>query len=167
MKKKTSTVYVGLGSNIGNKVENCQKAIEKVQQNNKITIIKVSSLYKTEPIGYNNQDWFINCVLELHTLLIPDELLSIFKQIEKDLKRVNNIKWGPRTIDLDLLLYNNLIINKSNLQIPHPQMHRRSFVLTPLSEIAPDIIHPIFSKTAMELLQNLKDEQKVEKYKGS
>jgi 2-amino-4-hydroxy-6-hydroxymethyldihydropteridine diphosphokinase len=142
-------VYIGIGSNLGDKKENIRKSIKFMEE--KCKIIKVSSLYKTEPIGYKNQDWFLNCTIKAETELKPLELLRFLQSIEKKLGRIRTIKNGPRTIDLDILFYNKKVINKRRLIIPHPRLHERAFVLDPLKEIAANFIHPVLKKPINEL----------------
>jgi len=149
--------YLGIGSNIGNRKKNIRKSINLIK--NKCKIIKISSIYKTEPIGYKNQNWFINCVIKIETKLTPEELLIFLKNTELKLKRIKKIKNGPRTIDLDILFYKNSIINKYNLIIPHPRAHERLFVLTPLKEISPKLIHPILRKNITNIIKGVKDGQ--------
>jgi len=157
-------VYIGLGSNLTNKEENIKKAINLLEQ--KCKILKLSSLYKTEPVGYKNQDWFLNCVVKVKTGLGPKKLLVFLQSIEKRLKRVKTIKNGPRVIDLDILFYGKKIINESRLVIPHPQLHKRLFVLRPLQNLCPDFIHPVLQKSVNELLSILNNPEKVEFYKN-
>lgn len=133
-------VYLSLGSNIGDKFAYLKKAIENLKQHEKIEITKYSSLYETAPVGYLNQDNFINQVIELSTSLLPYELLSVCQMIENKLERKRTIRFGPRTIDIDILLYDDLILNDENLTIPHPRMYERAFVLVPLFEINKDLV---------------------------
>lgn len=149
------TVYIGIGSNLGSREQNCLKAIALLSENN-ITVTKQSSLYETEPWGVKDQPEFINMAAEASTDLEPLRLLKILKEIEKELGRQETERWGPRAIDLDILLYNDLAINTPELTIPHPSMHIRAFVLKPLSEIAPDKVHPVMGKTIKELLASIK-----------
>ncbi|MDO8885918.1 2-amino-4-hydroxy-6-hydroxymethyldihydropteridine diphosphokinase [Candidatus Oleimmundimicrobium sp.] len=132
-------VYIGLGSNIGDREAYLRAAIRLLKKHKDIEVKKVSSIYETEPENYTEQRKFYNLVLELKTSLPPDELLKICNFIESLLKRKREIKWGPRTIDLDILLYDELEINEENLKIPHSLMCERSFVLVPLLEIASDL----------------------------
>ncbi len=147
-------VFLSIGSNLGNRKENCLKAIEEIKKIS-IKIKKISSLYETEPWGIKDQPSFINLAIEVETTISPKELLSAIKEIEKTLERKETYRWGPRTIDIDILLYDNLIIDDNDLKIPHAHMHERDFVLKPLSEIAPDTIHPVLKKPILQIYNNL------------
>ena len=127
-----------------------------------LTITKKSSLYETEPVGKKDQPWFFNMVIEGETNLSPEDLLRTCQAIEKKLGRVEGEKWGPRPIDIDILLYGDLVLNLPHLTIPHSRLHLRNFVLQPLSEIAPNIIHPISKKLIKELLKISLDTSKVQ-----
>lgn len=146
--------YIGIGSNLGNRQENCLHAIELLQKKG-IIVTKRSSLYETEPWGVKDQPLFINMAIEIETSLEPGELLKVLKNIEKELGRQQTLQWGPRTIDLDILLFDDIILNKDNLKIPHPLLHERDFVLRPLCEIAPDVYHPLLKLRIYELLQKI------------
>lgn len=154
-----AVVYIGLGSNLGNPEENIREALAMLNDRSEIKIAAVSSLYLTEPVGLEDQPWFYNCVAELETDLPPELLLDILQSIENDLGRVRTIRWGPRTVDLDILLYGKLTINNERLNIPHPRMLERSFVMVPLDEIAPFAQFPD-GKSVAELRENLKNEKK-------
>ena len=149
-----SIVHIGIGSNLGNREENCLKAIRFLSQNG-IHVRKRSSMYETEPWGVKEQPGFINMTIEGETGLRPAELLEVLKKIEDEIGRTETYRWGPRVIDLDVLLYDNLVMHTPELTIPHPRMHEREFVLRPLAEIAPDKIHPVLKKTMRELLSGL------------
>jgi len=151
------TAYIGLGSNIGEREKNLNTAIDMLNETPGIEVLQVSSYINTAPVGYTQQPDFLNAVAEIKTKLQPDELLKICMDIESKLKRKRIIRWGPRTIDLDILLYGEQIINDENLVIPHPRMHEREFVLRPLAEIAPKAFHPVIKKTVAEILTNLKN----------
>lgn len=159
-------VFVGFGSNLGDKVENCRRAVELLGASEGVEVLKVSSLWRTEPWGFHDQDWFLNGVLELETTLGPRELLGLLKAVEVRLGRTPTFRWGPRVIDLDLLLYGQEVIREDGLEIPHPHLHERAFVLVPLAEIAPDAHHPLLRRTAREMLEALGDPSGVE-YFGS
>lgn len=134
--------YIGLGSNLGDKVRNIREALQLLESRKGVKVIKVSSLYETIPVGYSNQPNFINAVVAVQTDKPPDELLAIAKAIEAELGRQKSFRWGPRLIDLDILLYDNLTYKSAKLKLPHPEVKNRAFVLVPLAEIAGDKIHP-------------------------
>ncbi len=158
-------VFIGIGSNLGNAKENCQQGIIALRQKKEIDFIRSSFFYKTEPLGGPKQDFFINCVVEIKTLLPPENLLSFLKNLEKRMGRVKSIKWGPRVIDFDILFFNDKVIDSPHLKIPHPLSHKRKFVLEPLGEIAPDLIHPVFNKSIKELKKDIAFvKQKIEIY---
>lgn len=149
-----STAYLGIGSNLGDRRKNCLDAIEMLEQKG-IIIKKKSSLYETEPWGVENQPMFLNMAIEIETDLKPGELLGLLKEVEKEVGRGKTYKWGPRIIDLDILLFDNISVDEYNLTIPHPLMHEREFVLKPLAEIAPDVTHPLLHERIQELLHHL------------
>ena len=146
-------VFIGIGSNLGDKEKNIKRAVNLLKD--KCKILKISSFYETEPVGYKEQDWFLNCALKLETILKPKELLEFLQSIEKKLKRTRTIKNGPRTIDLDILFYDDKVIQQKNLIVPHPRLHKRLFVLEPLEEIAPDFVHPVLKKSIRKLFKLL------------
>ncbi len=148
-----NTTYIALGSNLGNKQSNIENALELLKQHG--TIVQCSSWYTTEPVGYTNQDTFLNGVVEFETTLSPRELLGVCQDIEQQLGRVRTVNNGPRTIDLDILFYEDQVINQEDLIIPHPRMHERKFVLQPLCEISPDLVHPQINKTIKEIKKQL------------
>lgn len=153
--------YVGIGSNLGKKRENYQEALERIAKIPDTKIIKESSIYESEPLG-DSKEWYVNGVIEIETDIKPAELLKKFKNIERAMgrKKVRR-RWGARIIDLDILLYDTVKLDKGSLKIPHPEMHNRKFVLIPLSEIAPQVVHPILGMTISELLVSVKDDKKV------
>ncbi len=155
------SAYLGIGSNIGDKISYIKKSLVVLSKLPKTKITKVSSLYETEPYGRKEQPWFVNIAVEIFTELDPIELFKKCKAIELKLGRQKREKWAEREIDIDILLYNNVIISTPELQIPHPDMHNRRFVLIPLSEIAPDVVHPILKKRISELLIECKDTTRI------
>ena len=158
--RKWHKVYLSLGSNMGDKRENLLEAIKRVGELENTEVVKSSTILETEPFGYIEQDNFLNACLEVKTLLIPQEFLSSILKIELDMGRVREIKWGPRVIDIDILFYDNEIIQEDNLAVPHPWICEREFVLEPLSEIAPNYVHPLERKTIMMLARKLKESGK-------
>lgn len=158
-----TTAYIGLGSNLGDKEANIKKALELLEKNPCVQVKKVASFYKTAPLYVTKQDWFLNTVAEIKTSLNPHELLTLLKTTEKDLDRTPTVRWGPRTIDLDLLLYGSDKIKSPDLVVPHPRMTERAFVMVPLAEIAPNLCVPGRGR-ARELAHLLSTDQSVEKY---
>jgi 2-amino-4-hydroxy-6-hydroxymethyldihydropteridine diphosphokinase len=155
--------YIGIGSNIGDKGHQCERAISEILKVDRHTLLSKSSLFKTQPIGYTSQDWFVNGVIKIETDLEPPELLQTLKTIESQLGRTETFRWGPRVIDLDILFFDDIEIHTEELQIPHPLIQNRQFVLIPLAEIDRHLIHPVLKKTVQELLNNFKENQGVEK----
>ena len=157
----THQVYIGIGSNVGNKRENFFEAVTRLAKLPDTRVLKESSLYESEPLG-DAQEWYVNGAVEIETRFRPDMLLKKFKNIERAMGRKKIKKrWGARVIDLDILLYDSAVIKKKDLRIPHPEMPTRKFVLIPLSEIAPQVIHPELGVTISELLINVKDDKKI------
>lgn len=147
-------VYLSLGSNIGQREQHLAKAINALEEKTKVT--KKSQTYESEPWGENDQQWFLNLCLEIETELTPEKLYELIEQTETNLKKEKITKYGPRTIDIDILFYDELIIYNS-LTIPHPRLKDRQFVLLPLKEIAPSLVHPIDKKTITELQSECSD----------
>jgi len=156
-------VYIGIGSNIGDKVNQCERAISEILKVDHHKLLAKSSLFKTQPIGYTSQDWFVNGVIKIETDLGASELLRTLKTIESRLGRMETFRWGPRTIDLDILFFDDAEIHTEELQVPHPFIQERQFVLIPLAEIDQHLVHPVFKKTVQELLNDIKEDQGVEK----
>lgn len=153
--RKRHTIYVGLGSNMGDKTENLNKALKIIDEDEDSYVYKVSEFISTKPYGYTNQDDFVNGAACIRTLRNPHEFLKLIGVIEKKLNRVRQIHWGPRTIDVDILLYDNEIIRNDELIIPHIEMHKRDFVLKPLCDIAPQAYHPVLCKSVAALYDEL------------
>lgn len=149
-----SKVWIALGSNMGEGRKNLDLAIKMMNERG-VLVEKVSTYIETEPYGYTEQDNFVNAVCIAETKLSPRELLKVLLKIELDMGRVRIIKWGPRIIDLDILFYEDLIIDEEDLKVPHIEIQKRSFVLEPVNEISPDKIHPVFKKTVHQLLLDL------------
>lgn len=145
-----TTVFLGIGSNLGDLRENCLNAVRLLEERS-VVVLKKSSEYRSAPWGVREQPDFLNLCIEAVTDLSPAKLLSVIKEIEKELGRKETYRWGPRVVDIDILLYGDEIMDESGLKIPHPHMHERGFVMEPLSEIAPDVRHPVLKKTVKEL----------------
>jgi 2-amino-4-hydroxy-6-hydroxymethyldihydropteridine diphosphokinase len=158
------TAYLGLGSNLGDRQANLDQALEFLGQ--RLRIKKVSSIYDSEPVGNIEQPRFLNLVCEVVTNLPPKGLLALAKGIENKLGRIGGRSGAPRTIDIDILLYGNEVMNTPELTIPHPRMTKRAFVLVPLVEIAPDVVHPVTGQTAKEMLKAAREVQGVFKWEG-
>lgn len=150
--RKKHNAYVGLGSNMGRRKKNIAAALAALETTSKIEVVKVSSLYETDPEGGpGDQPKFINAAVHLETMLSPERLLAVCLNIEDSLGRKRQIRWGPRTIDLDLLLFDAEIRATAELTLPHPMLHERRFVLEPLAEIAPELVHPTLERTIRTL----------------
>jgi 2-amino-4-hydroxy-6-hydroxymethyldihydropteridine diphosphokinase len=152
-------VYLSLGSNVGDRAGNLEGAIERLGKLG--TVMAVSSFYETEPVEFAAQPWFLNCVVELDTERMPKQLLAAILDIEKEMGRRRIQKKGPRTLDIDILLFGNSIVKMKGLTIPHPAMHERRFVLEPLAEIAPEARHPVLKRSIRELRDALPPGQTV------
>ena len=144
------TAYVALGSNLGDKEANLRRALELLQERG-VEVVKTSSFICTEPYGVTDQPQFLNGVCEVRTSLVPLALLHTLLEIEQEMGRVRLRHWGERNIDLDLLLYEDVVLDTPELKLPHPDMQNRDFVLLPLAEIAPELVHPILQKSIEEL----------------
>jgi len=164
--KQKHAVYISIGSNIGNKLKNCQNGIAALIKPGLSLLRKQSPFYSTEPVDYKNQDWFINAVIKIQSVFDPYQLLSEIKSIQQGVGRISDpVRYGPRVLDLDILLYDDLVINSSGLVIPHPRMHKRRFVLKPICDIDPKVVHPVLKKDMRHLLANLGDGQKIFEYR--
>jgi 2-amino-4-hydroxy-6-hydroxymethyldihydropteridine diphosphokinase len=156
------TVYLSLGSNVGDRARNLQGAIAALRKAG-VDVTRISSMFETEPVDYLDQPWFLNCAVEAETELPAVALLKALRQIEADMGSKKLVSKGPRLIDLDILLYDDETIDTPELQVPHPRMHLRRFVLEPLAEIAPNVRHPVYGVSAAEMLANLPDKSSVRK----
>lgn len=148
---KYNVVFIGMGSNLGNREENIKKAILKIGELPHASIVATSSIINTKPIGKRDQPDFLNCIIRIETNFNAEKLLTQLKKIESDMGRIRGEKWGPRIIDLDILFFNDEIVNTKNLQIPHPGILNRKFVLQLMKEFAPEFVHPIEKKTIEDL----------------
>ena len=148
-----SRIFLGLGSNLADRLRNLHEAIALLE----CRLVKQSSVYETEPVGYLHQPWFLNMVIQIETDLTPRELLKRCQEIEKKLKRQRVTHKGPRTVDLDILFYDNVVCSDADLILPHPAISQRRFVLIPMNEIVSDFVHPVLQKTIRELLESCED----------
>ena len=168
------TAYLGLGSNLGERRKNLERAAEllfrspsepldhgRLKSHGHLRLLRSSSVYETAPWGYANQPDFLNCVLEVETGLTPDRLLDITQGVEREMGREWSLRYGPRVIDLDILFYGAIIIEQANLQIPHPRLHQRAFVLAPLAELAPELTHPVLGLTVREIMAEVEGKSGV------
>jgi 2-amino-4-hydroxy-6-hydroxymethyldihydropteridine diphosphokinase len=158
--------YIGIGSNVGDAVRNCEDALTRLSAKRGIEVTSVSSFYKSEPVGIENQNWFVNAVVEIRTILSARDLLCGIQCIENSMGRIRDMKGGPRIIDMDLLFYGQDIIDEEDFVIPHPELHKRRFVLEPLNEIASYFIHPVFGVSVRGLKDRLADGKIVELIKS-
>jgi 2-amino-4-hydroxy-6-hydroxymethyldihydropteridine diphosphokinase len=161
----THTVYLSLGSNLGDRAAHIERALARLDEEN-IKIVRRSSFYQTEPVEFLAQGWFLNIAVEAETDLMPRQLLRVIRNIERELGRKRIVRSGPRTIDIDILLFGANIIKAAELEIPHPRMTERRFVLVPMAEIAPALRHPILRSTMTELLAGTKDRSQVRRIQG-
>ena len=156
-----SSAYVGLGSNLGDRTESCRRAVRMLDETSGCRVRSVSSLYLTEPVGVAGHDWYLNAVTEVRTALRPLVLLRTLLALEAEIGRVRAAKLEPRVIDLDLLLYGRVVAEGPELILPHPRMHARRFVMVPLAEIAPGLVHPVLGLTVREMLDSCPSEGQV------
>ncbi len=154
--------YLGLGSNMGDALDNCRKALALIDGREGIELLRRSSFYRTEPVGVLEQEWFINVVAEISTTLSPGELLTVLQDVERSLGRERGPRWAPRIIDLDILFYGQEIVREEGISIPHPELHKRRFVLIPMKELASCLIHPVYCISIAGLLERLPDASRVE-----
>ena len=160
MRRQTHTAFLGLGSNLGNRRVNIDEAIRHLRERGN-PLVQASPVYQTEPVGFVPQGWFLNLAVRIETRLAPVNLLGLCQEVEASLGRERTARPGPRTIDLDILFYDDLILSEPNLIIPHPRLHLRRFVLIPLSDIARDLVHPVLHQTIGDLLSQCSDRAEV------
>ena len=157
-----SVAYLGVGSNLGNRRANIKKAISILKNNPRVKIREISSLYETLPVGGPRQGPFLNCAIKIETSLSPRELLIFLKDTESQAgRRPSKVRWGPRVIDLDILLYGNKVVSQPDLKIPHPRLAERAFALKPLAEISPLTRHPVLKKRIKRIYENHKEHKKI------
>ena len=152
-----NTAYLSLGSNLGNRFEMLQDAVRMLQEKPDLKVNQISSVYETDPIGYTEQATFLNIVVEIQSYLSAEKILLICLETEQTLGRIREFRWGPRCIDLDILLYNDENIESEKLTVPHPRMHERGFVLVPLIELVPQGIHPLTGVSFSEYAEGQKE----------
>jgi len=153
--------YIGVGSNVGDAFENCLQGVIAVIGNERATFVALSSLYRTSPVSPVAQADFLNCALKIAWRSTPRELLSFLREVETGLGRDRAVRFGPRTLDLDILFFDDLVLDAPGLTIPHPRLHQRKFALVPCLEIDPNLIHPRFRRPLVEYLNEIGDEQKI------
>ncbi|HRV23175.1 MAG TPA: 2-amino-4-hydroxy-6-hydroxymethyldihydropteridine diphosphokinase [Syntrophorhabdaceae bacterium] len=154
---------ISIGSNMGDRVNNCILSIKKIKENKRAVVLKQSSLYQTSPVSEIMQDDFINCAISIYWDSTPYELLRMLNSIEEGMGRKRGIPKGPRVIDLDIILFGDMVIDTGQLKVPHPDAHRRKFVIIPCIEIEPEAFHPVFNKKLKDFLCMIGDEQRITK----
>ena len=160
------TAYIGVGSNLGDKLENCRRGVAELVDDEGSRLVDRSPIYRTEPVDYTDQDWFVNYAVKVATMLEPLALLDKLKSIEHHAgRRRDSVRFGPRVLDLDIILYDDIVMDLPQLVIPHPRMHKRRFVLRPVCDIDPHINHPVFHRTVQSLLEDLTETgQRITEY---
>jgi 2-amino-4-hydroxy-6-hydroxymethyldihydropteridine diphosphokinase len=156
-------IYLSLGANLGNRARNLYAALRRLQS--QVRLDQISSLYETEPVGPVEQPWYLNMACSGETTLTPEALLDFVKGIEREIGRQKGIRFGPRLIDIDILLYDDLVVDTERLEIPHPRFHKRGFVLVPLEELAPDLVHPVLKSDVRALLERADSPETVIPYR--
>lgn len=152
-------VFISVGSNLGDKIDHCLKGIAALTDSGKSLLLGASRFFRTSPVDYTDQDWFINAAVKIRTTMEPLVLLDKLVAIQEQMgRKADAVRFGPRVLDLDILLYDDRIIRTPRLEIPHPRMHKRAFVLQPICDINPSIVHPVLGQTAADLLSRIVDE---------
>jgi dihydroneopterin aldolase/2-amino-4-hydroxy-6-hydroxymethyldihydropteridine diphosphokinase len=159
IEREWHTCFLGLGSNLGDRLEYLRSAIGALRERQYIRVTGMSKIYETEPVGITDQPPFLNAVVEVKTLLTPRALVTALLEIEKGLERVRSERWGPRTVDLDLLLFDDMITSFPEAAVPHPRMHERMFVIKPLNDIAPYMMHPVLGRRMFQILTELSERE--------
>ena len=153
---KRHTAFLSVGSNLGDPLRNCRLGIEALCADNRVELLARSPFYRTQPVDFLEQDWFVNAALKVRTMLAPLELLALIQSIQRHMGRKSDaIRFGPRMLDLDIIFYEDLVLDTPHLVVPHPRMHKRRFVLQPICDIDPGVVHPLLGRTMLELLQQL------------
>jgi len=163
---KIHTAFIAVGSNLGNKIENCKSGIRALTGVD-LRVKARSRIYETEPVDFKDQDWFVNFVVKIETMLDPLGLLERIQSVQRDAGRISDaIRFGPRVLDLDIIFFDDIVLDLPQLVIPHPRMHKRRFVLRPLCDIDPGIMHPLKNQNVQTLLDDLDEkEQRIREYK--
>ena len=156
-----AVVYLGLGSNLGHREKNLSQCLRELEGLDCLRVIRKASIYEAEPVGFKNQGWFLNTVVKIETKIPPLSLFYLLKGIEKKIGRGKGKRWGPREIDLDMLLYDNMVMSVDKLILPHSELHKRKFVLVPMVELNSRLKHPVLNLTFKKLLKNIKERQEV------
>ena len=157
--KTGHTVFISVGSNLGHQLDNCLKGIAALTESGESVLVGVSRFFRTSPVDYTDQDWFVNAAVKISTTMAPLTLLENLVAIQQRMgRKVDTVRFGPRVLDLDILLYDDRVIRTPRLEVPHPRMHKRAFVLRPICDINPSIIHPVLGQTVADLLNRLDDE---------
>jgi len=159
-------IFLGLGSNVGDRLVNLESAIEKLNKLPGTAVLACSSVYESAPIGYLAQNDFLNMVARISTKFSPEQFFKNTQELEHDLGRIRKVRWGPRTIDIDILFWRESVISTDSLKIPHPEAENRKFVLVPLNEIAPDFLMPPNGCRVSEILENMADKNNIELYRA-
>ena len=157
--KTDHAVFISVGANLGDKLDNCLRGIAALTESAQSSIMGSSRFFRTSPVDYADQDWFVNAAVKIRTTMTPLALLDKLVSIQQQMgRKADAVRFGPRVLDLDILLYDDWIIRTPRLTIPHPRMHKRAFVLQPICDINPSIIHPVLGQTVADLLSHLDDE---------